>query len=115
MAGGDGERGTRLTSVAVAERGGGWEVTLAEEGNRVTFPAGLGTWAVSAPADERGGTIPVAASGGRADGGGRRLEVIFLETPHRMDIELSADGQTASAGWRIPPLFAGHLADLHCP
>jgi hypothetical protein len=32
-----------------------------------------------------------------------------------MDIELRPDGQTATAAWRIPPLFAGHLADLHCP
>jgi CubicO group peptidase (beta-lactamase class C family) len=114
VAGGGGELGTTLTAVSVAERDGSWQVTLAEEGNQVRFPAGVGAWAVSAPADERGGTIPVAASGGWAADGGRRLEVIFAETPHRMDIELSTDG-TATAAWRIPPLFAGHLADLHCP
>ncbi len=32
-----------------------------------------------------------------------------------MDIELHPDGHTATAAWRIPPLFAGHLADLACP
>jgi CubicO group peptidase (beta-lactamase class C family) len=116
-----GELATTLTSVSVAPRGEGWAVTLAEADNTVTFPVGAGTWAVSTPADRQGGAVPVAASGGWTDsvswkdGGGLRLEVIFLETPHRMDIELRPDGQTATAAWRIPPLFAGHLADLHCP
>jgi CubicO group peptidase (beta-lactamase class C family) len=109
-----GELATTLASVSVAPRGEGWEVTLSEADNALTFPASAGTWAVSSPADRHGGTVPVAASGGWAEGG-LRLEVIFLETPHRMDIELRPDGQTATAAWRIPPLFAGHLADLACP
>jgi CubicO group peptidase (beta-lactamase class C family) len=110
-----GELATTLAAVSVAAQGDGWEVTLAEADNAVTFGVGAGTWAISAPADRHGGTVPIAASGGWADDGGLRLEVIFLETPHRMDIELHPDGQTATAAWRIPPLFAGHLADLHCP
>jgi hypothetical protein len=114
VAAGGGELATTLDSVSVAPRGEGWEVTLAEADNAVTFGAGAGTWAVSTPADQRGGQIPVAASGGWVDGT-LRLEVIFLETPHRMDIELHPDGHTATAAWRIPPLFAGHLADLACP
>jgi hypothetical protein len=32
-----------------------------------------------------------------------------------MDIELSTEDGTATAAWRVPPLFSGHLADLHCP
>jgi CubicO group peptidase (beta-lactamase class C family) len=112
---GGGELATTLASVAVAPRDQGWGVTLAETGNQVTFPAGTGRWAVSTPADRHGGPVPVAASGGWTDDGRLRLEVIFLETPHRMDIELSPADGTATAAWRIPPLFAGHLADLHCP
>jgi CubicO group peptidase (beta-lactamase class C family) len=115
VAGVEGELGTRLTSVAAAGRDGGWEVTLAEAGNQLTFPAGAGTWTVSAPTDQRGGSVPIAACGGWTEGGDLRLEVIFLETPHRMDLELSTEDGTASAAWRIPPLFAAHLADLHCP
>jgi CubicO group peptidase (beta-lactamase class C family) len=114
VAEGKGDLATTLASVSVAAQGESWEVTLSEADNAVTFPASAGTWAVSSPADRHGDQIPVAASGGWADGG-LRLEVIFLETPHRMDIELRPDGQTATAAWRIPPLFAGHLADLACP
>jgi hypothetical protein len=106
---------TTLVSVGVAAREGGWEVTLAEAGNAVTFPAGPGTWAVSSPADRRGGIVPIAASGGWTDGGDLRLEVIFLETPHRMDLTCTVAGRTATAAWRVPPLSAGRLADLHCP
>jgi CubicO group peptidase (beta-lactamase class C family) len=97
-----GELGTTLVSVGVAAREDGWEVTLSERGNAVTFPAGAGRWAVSSPGDRFGGDR-------------LRLEVIFLETPHRMDIELSGPDRTAAAAWRIPPLFAGGLANLHCP
>ncbi|HWG11979.1 MAG TPA: serine hydrolase domain-containing protein [Streptosporangiaceae bacterium] len=110
-----GELGTILVSAGVAAREDGWELTLSEPGNAVTFPARAGTWAVSSPADRHGGTIPVAASGGWADGGRLRFEVIFLETPHRMDIEVSGPDRTATAAWRIPPLFGGKLANLHCP
>jgi CubicO group peptidase (beta-lactamase class C family) len=135
VAGVDGELATRLTSVSAAGRDGGWEVTLGEPRNQLTFRAGAGSWAVSAPADQRGGTVPIAACGGWTDragpggadpggagpggagpgGGDLRLDVIFLETPHRMDIELSTEDGTATAAWRVPPLFSGHLADLHCP
>ncbi len=115
VAGPAGELGTALVSVGLAERAEGWEVTLSEKGDAVTFPAGLGTWVVSSPAARHGGTIPVAASGGWADGGRLRLEVIFLETPHRVDIELGEPDRTATAAWRIPPLFGARLANLHCP
>ncbi len=114
-AGVSGELGTRVTSVSAAGRDEGWEVTLAEAGNQLTFLASAGAWAVSAPADQGGGTVPIAACGGWTEGGDLRLEVIFLETPHRLDIELSTEDGTATAAWRVPPLFSGHLADLHCP
>jgi CubicO group peptidase (beta-lactamase class C family) len=115
VAGVDGDLATTLTSVSAAARDGGWEVTLAESRNHLTFPAGAGSWTVSAPATGRGGTVPIAACGGWTEGGDLRLEVIFLETPHRMDIELSTTDGTATAAWRIPPLFGGRLAQLHCP
>jgi hypothetical protein len=70
---------------------------------------------VSAPADGHGDTIPVAASGGWLDDRTFRAEVIFLETPHRMDITCSLAGRRAEAVWRHPPLSRNRLQDLHCP
>ena len=57
----------------------------------------------------------MAASGGWLDGHTLRAEIIFLETPHRMDITCSLPGRTAEAVWRHPPLTPSKLQHLHCP
>jgi hypothetical protein len=93
----------------------GWRIRLGEPANSVTFPVGAGAWAVSTPADEHGGTIPVAASGGWLGDGTLRAEIIFLETPHRMDLTCSLAGHRAEASWRHPPISNSRLEDLHCP
>jgi CubicO group peptidase (beta-lactamase class C family) len=104
-----------LISVEVAPQASGWQISLIEPANRLTFPVAAKAWAVSAPADNRGEIIPVAASGGWLDDHSLRAEIIFLETPHRMDIACSLHGRTAEAVWRHPPLAASKLQDLHCP
>jgi hypothetical protein len=104
-----------LTSIEVAPQADGWQISLIEPDNALTFPVGTGGWTVSDHADSRGETIPVAASGGWLDGQTLRVEVIFLETPHRMDITCSLPGRTAEAGWRHPPLTPSKLRQLHCP
>ena len=107
-----------LSAVSVARAtavAGGWQLSLAEPGNALTFPVGTGTWAVSEPTDRHGDTIPVAASGGWLDQHTLRAEVIFLETPHRMDITCALPGRTAGAAWRHPPLSHNRLQYLHCP
>jgi CubicO group peptidase (beta-lactamase class C family) len=106
---------TFLTAVEVAPRTGGWQLSLIEPANALTVPVGAGTWAVSDNADRDGEIIPVAASGGWLDGDSLRAEVIFLETPHRMDITCSLSGRTAEAVWRHPPLNPSKLQHLHCP
>jgi hypothetical protein len=104
-----------LTSVEVAPRADGWQLSLIETANALTVPVGTGTWAVSHHADRHGEFIPVAASGGWADDRTLRAEVIFLETPHRMDITCSLLGRTAEAVWRHPPLTPSKLRHLRCP
>jgi CubicO group peptidase (beta-lactamase class C family) len=104
-----------LTSIEVAPQAGGWQISLIEPDNALTFPVGTGGWIVSDHADRHGETIPVAASGGWLDGETLRVEVIFLETPHRMDITCSLPGRTAEAAWRHPPLTPSKLKQLHCP
>jgi CubicO group peptidase (beta-lactamase class C family) len=111
----DGQGAPTLTSVTVAPGAEGWQIRLSETANSLTFTVGAGTWAVSAPTDDHGDTIPVAASGGWLDGNTLRAEIIFLETPHRMDLTCSLEGHRLEAIWRHPPLFEGRLQDLHCP
>ena len=111
----DGQIQPALTAVGVAPGDAGWQLSLAEAGNALTIPVGSGAWTVSQPTDRRGDTIPVAASGGWLDGGTLRAEIIFLETPHRMDISCALPGRTAAAVWRHPPLMPCKLRHLHCP
>jgi CubicO group peptidase (beta-lactamase class C family) len=106
---------TFLTSIEVAPRAAGWQISLIESGNALTLPVGTGGWTVSDHADRHGDIIPVAASGGWLDDQRMRAEVIFLETPHRMDIVCSLPGRTADAVWRHPPLSSGRLQALRCP
>jgi hypothetical protein len=104
-----------LTSIEVASEPGGWQISLIEPANALTLPVGAGTWATSDHTDRYGEIIPVAASGGWLDQQTLRAEVIFLETPHRMDITCYLPSRTAEAVWRHPPLNPSKLRHLHCP
>jgi CubicO group peptidase (beta-lactamase class C family) len=104
-----------LTSIRVLRAGAGWRVTLTEVDNALSFGVGTHGWTVSTPADRSGNVIPVAAAGGWSDQKTLRVEVIFLETPHRMDILCSLDDHCASAAWRLPPLGGVHFQDLRNP
>ena len=104
-----------LTSVEVTPLAHGWQHQPHRPANTLTFPVGSGSWTVCDPADSNGETIPVAASGGWLDDHTLRVEVIFLETPHRMDITCSLPARTAEAVWRHPPITPSKLKHLHCP
>jgi CubicO group peptidase (beta-lactamase class C family) len=104
-----------LTSVELRRADHALEVTIAEPADALTFPVGAGDWLVSAPRDSDGDAVPVATSGGWLDEHTFRVEVIFLESPHRMDITCSLPTRTAQAAWRHPPLDGGKLQTMHRP
>jgi len=106
---------SHLTAVALEQRDGGWSLILGEASNMLRVPLGIGSWSVSERSDERGNTVPVAAAGGWWDAHTFRAEVIFLETPHRLDLTLSLASGAAAAVWNHKPLAGDRLADLHSP
>lgn len=110
-----GEAASALSSVAVETARGSVGVTLHEPDNALTFAAGAGEWLVSEPSDASGDGVPVAASAGWIDDDTLRVEAIFLETPHRLDVECSLSTGTARATWRGTPLDGGRLKRLHGP
>jgi len=112
---GDPQTQPTLTSIGLQRTGAGLQVTLNEVDNALSFAVGTRGWTVSTPADTFGKGIPVAAAGGWSDQKTLRLEVILLETPHRMDVVCSLDDRCASAAWRLPPLGGFHLQDLRNP
>jgi CubicO group peptidase (beta-lactamase class C family) len=113
--GAEGLSAASLTSVQLRRANQGFEVVIAESTNALTFPVGTGNWLVSTPRDTFGDPVPVATSGGWLDDDTVRVEVIFLESPHRMDITCSRAGATAEAAWRHLPLDGGRLQTLHRP
>jgi hypothetical protein len=104
-----------LTSVRLASRVDRSELTLADGQSQVTVPVGVGEWEVSEPLDAAGDPLPLAVSGGWEDDGRFRAEVLFLETPHRLDLVLDVGAGKADVSWRRIPLGSTRLADLHRP
>ncbi|HQR25759.1 MAG TPA: serine hydrolase domain-containing protein [Nocardioides sp.] len=106
---------TALTGIGLHREGDRLEVTLHEPDNALTVPVGNGEWLTSAPCDRDGDPVPVATSGGWLDEDTLRVEVVFLETPHRLDLTCSLPTRSASASWRHVPLDGGRLRTLHRP
>jgi hypothetical protein len=104
---------TTLTAVEVDRSPQGWVLTLVEPDDSVTVRFTPGEWAPSTPSTSRDGlALPVAASGGW-HGEVLRVEVLFLESAHRMDLQVSPG--MASAAWRTRPLDDPPLRRLRCP
>ena len=104
-----------LDSVSVSVQEGRVFLSLDEDGNELTVEVGTGDWVVTTPTDRHGAQVPVAASGGWEDDHTLRVSVIFLETPHRLELSLTLHGREVLARWPSPPLGGDRIADLHCP
>ena len=111
----EGSAATPLTSVELKREDGQLEVTITEPDNALTFPVGAADWLTSAPRDKHGNRVPVSASGGWQDDHTLRVEAIFLESPHRMDLTCSHPAHTATATWRVEPMPGTALQTLHRP
>lgn len=81
--------------IATLDEGG---VTLQDPRVALTVPIGARGWSVV----EREGAPSVAVSGGW-DGDTARLDLIFLESPHRLFVDLRPDG-TLATRWGTTPL-----------
>ena len=104
---------TSVTSVELDRTDAGWQLVLVEADDRLVVPFAPGRWVTGRPTTARDGFgVPVAASGGwRHDT--LRVEVLMLETAHRMDVEVTLGAATAA--WRTPPLGDPPLRRMRCP
>jgi len=82
--------------------GPGLHLTLADRGGDVeaSFVPGTGTWTVTDEAT----AVPVATSGGFEPGDRLRVQVAFLEAPHRLELTLDRGTGTFEARWVTDPL-----------
>ena len=91
----------------------GWSLTFLENGQRITIVCGDGVRVGSVLRHPTGRGVPVAASvSTSADRAA--VDIVFVETPHRLRLDLvaTADQTTALMGWNVPPLHHATLADL---
>jgi CubicO group peptidase (beta-lactamase class C family)/ribosomal protein S18 acetylase RimI-like enzyme len=99
----------RLTRVDVAP-GRGTDpgtLTLWEDDGRLDVAAGFGEWRIS---------DATAASAGWVDSGSRlAVDVIFLETPHRLHLMLDSRSSTFSARWETEHLHDPPLHEMRAP
>ncbi|MGI5451926.1 serine hydrolase domain-containing protein [Streptomyces sp. CA-249302] len=99
----------KLTSVVVRPGPDGWTGTLTEDGRPLELPVGEGGWTV---AEE---PLPVAVSGGWADADNLAVELVFLETPHRLTVSCSLPERTFTARWCTTPLHSPPLRAMRAP
>jgi CubicO group peptidase (beta-lactamase class C family) len=104
-----------VRSAGLARDADAWTLTLTGEADRPDRPdrlalrlAGEGWTVAEEPA-------PTAVSGGWTDSGTLAVEVVFLETPHRLALTCSLAGRTLTAHWRTRPLHGGRLTTLRAP
>ncbi|MEU3891678.1 serine hydrolase domain-containing protein [Streptomyces sp. NPDC029041] len=104
-----------LRSAGLTRDAGGWTLTLTGEQDRADRPDRL-----DLPIAREGWTVaeeplPAAVSGGWSDGGTLAVDVVFLETPHRLALTCSLAEGTLTAHWRTSPLHRGPLTTLRAP
>ena len=96
----------RLSHVEVTA-GAPWTLTLVEGSSRLDVTPGFGEWTTS------GAT---AASAGWDEAGARlSVDLILLETPHRVHIVLDRSDSTFAARWETEPLHDAPLGSMHKP
>jgi hypothetical protein len=98
-----------LTAVAVTAGEDGPRLTLTDDGHPLDLRLGHHGWTV---ADE---PVPTAVSGGWTDPGTLAVDVVFLETPHRLTVTCSLPDRTFTARWWTQPLHEGPLRSLRAP
>ncbi|GAA3770226.1 hypothetical protein GCM10022403_001960 [Streptomyces coacervatus] len=99
----------KLTAVRVTPGTDGWELRLTEDGHPLDLRFGAPGWTV---ADE---PLPTAVSGGWADADTLAVDVVLLETPHRLTVTCSLPDRTFTARWHTTPLHGPPLRAMRAP
>ncbi|NUP45495.1 MAG: serine hydrolase, partial [Streptomyces sp.] len=99
----------KLTGAEVRRSADGWALRLTEDGHELGLRIGEGDWTVT---DE---PLPSAVSGGWTGADTLAVDVVFLETPHRLTVTCSLPGRTFTARWHTTPLHGPPLRAMRAP
>ena len=84
-----------LTAVSVTRTGDGHVIRLTDDGRPIEVRCAGQGWTVSEP----GAPVPIAAACGAPAPGTLTVDLIFLETPHRLSVTCSLSDRTFAAKW----------------
>lgn len=97
-----------ITSMHVWRNDDGWRFEIHE-----------GDWPLSAPLLEtwiycssQGEVQPILSNGGWSPEGLLEVSLIFIESPHRLNLTCNLGEQSVAARWVTPPLHPGPMRDL---
>ena len=99
---------------------GGWHASIDAvdtDGTALHLDVPMGTdgWVVAAPAGPDGAPLPLATSAAWPDEHTLHLDVVLLETPHRLRITATLPDRAVTATWRTTPLWDGPIHQLRAP
>jgi len=98
-------------AAVAADPAGGWQLRLDDGSEQVDLACGDGTWRRSSVVLRGGRPLEVAASASREDGD-LVVQLVFLQTPHRLVLRTGHAGGSTTARWQTVPLHAGTFAGL---
>nr|WP_240188412.1 serine hydrolase domain-containing protein [Nakamurella flavida] len=101
----DGNDQPGLTAVRLHPAGGGWTVGLVEGADTLTMTAREGAWTVT-------DAMATAVAGSGSD---LQVDVVLVETPHRLSLFCHPGDGTFTARWQTVPLHNPPLRDLRLP
>ncbi|CAL9675739.1 hypothetical protein SUDANB1_07832 [Streptomyces sp. enrichment culture] len=104
-----------VRSAGLSRDADGWTLTLTGTGDRPDRPDRLALRLAGEGWTVAGEPVPTAVSGGWTDAGTLSVDVVFLETPHRLALTYSLAGRTLTASWCTRPLHGGRLTTLCAP
>lgn len=104
-----------LTEVRLSGEGDDWTLSLVEGEDTLVLPVGRGSWTVTDAFAVSGGVDGDAVEDGEMNGGVPRIDVIFVETPHRLHLTFDPPAGTFAARWETAPLHAASLAQNRMP
>ncbi len=92
---------------------GGWELALVEPGSdtELTVPVGEGAWRVSTHPLPGQRALRLAATG-TLSADALTVQLVFLQTPHRLVLIVDRDSLTTTSRWLTVPLHAPTFAGL---
>lgn len=105
-----------LASVDVAPGDKGWTVTLhGTDGSQLAATLQTGGWSVSEPLGPDRTRVPLAVSGGWTARGGLCVDIVFLETPHRVSLACALQPAAATTLWQTPTYTPTPLGEMRSP